>query len=496
MKHLLLLICLLFAGILPAYQAHATINVSSSTGNSSSPHTLTFSGTYSSATSTGYATTLSNLYDGGNIGSVYVRFTVPKTGCIKIPTATSWREGSNSTVTGSLASGWHEVTSGTSVLFAVSSSSRYASPTIYYHVHSYSNVYTYSYANESQCIRTTTLTCFNCCLSPKSTNGTSTSYVSHSWTNVTTVPATCTTSGYTTSQCSLCSYTKKYDIVEATGHSYTGSCESYSSSQHKVYCSNCSEYTLENHSLVNSICSKCNYKYVSSSSGSGSGSSSSSTYVGPVKPLTFTVTAISDNLVNVTFRPAWSNVAKGTTVFYLYAGSKKVKTITNTGKSVYVFNYKVKGAAKKKYKLVVADKKNTNNKVATAAKKATKNNKTYKYSYNLNPKSTAYKSELAVHWRPKKLVKKGNTITLTGAWFSTHIVSIRNVKEKVYLYYYGADGSRITIGTKTLKASKMKAYYKKSTTFKFKLSGKKLKKVDTKNGGYLTWGAKLTQWAY
>lgn len=194
------------------------------------------------------------------------------------------------------------------------------------------------------------------------------------------------------------------------------------------------------------------------------------------------VTKLSKKVANITFKPADDNLYPKETKFLVYAGKKLIKSITNSGKSIYIFQNTKGKATKSSYKVVTVAASNKKLKATSKTKKPVSNKKTFKYRYIKAPAQYKVMDE---NWRPSSLSYNGKKLKCKGFFVNSHILKLSQITFQVSIIYYSPDGKQVLLGKKTVKSGKIKENSTKNCAFTIKAK----KTVDVKNGGTigLTW---------
>lgn len=147
------------------------------------------------------------------------------------------------------------------------------------------------------------------------------------------------------------------------------------------------------------------------------------------------VTKLTKNMVAIRFIIPKSQRFKGGSIFYVYAGKKKIKTIQNNGKKTKKLTYEKKNAAKKKYK-VVAKCPTNKKKYKSKKSKAKKNYHAWTYPTKVSSykKGSQYVRPTKIYYRKGKLMMDGfylNTQKYDFSEFKVDFVFTSDKKEIV-----------------------------------------------------------------
>lgn len=191
------------------------------------------------------------------------------------------------------------------------------------------------------------------------------------------------------------------------------------------------------------------------------------------------VTKISAKKVRATVQMPAAMRDKGAFAVSLYAGSKRIKSWTSTTAASYVYSYKKKGAAKKKYHVTISWTGDSAVSATSKAVKAQANQMTWKRS--TDPVSYGYSTATCV---PTKLsyTKKGK-LSAKVRWVNTRLaLASAKVKVRITVKCQGK-----TIAKQTFTSAKMK----RMSTKRGKLTFKKGKKGYDLRNGNVTWSVKF-----
>lgn len=193
-------------------------------------------------------------------------------------------------------------------------------------------------------------------------------------------------------------------------------------------------------------------------------------HVTPFTAPTAVATKIASNKARITITVPTDQRFKNASKFYVYKGSKKIKTVKNNGKAKISVTYKKSKAGSSKYKVKA---------VCAAKTSVTATGKTFKpksntRSWGYSSKPSRYR-DFNEYYRPVKVYYSNGKLKVKSLFINTHIFKLSKYYVKVTVKCQGK-----TIGKTTAKCRNLKSDRTKRQTVTI---SKCKKGYDLRNGG-------------